>query len=743
LKIRNWLLLFLIGFMVITSASAVLYTVTVQNKSLESEIDHDLLTVAYMAGDILPPGYHDNITGSNSVSDAEYQQIVQKFNEICVKAHLEYIWSLMILDGKVVFTSATSPSKDANNRDHAAFLEVHSNPELYTRAFESMQPQYQTNDDKWGRIRAVLVPYLDSHNRKYLIGASRSMVDIDNQIRLTALNSAGINGSLLVFGIFLCFWMANIFTRQMDQLTAGALRIASGDLSRDLNIRGLKELVQMGKDINTMQQDLRGRKKTEEALIYSEERYRLLFEEMAEGFALHEIITDETGVPVDYRFLEVNPAFEKQTGLNRVDLVGKRVLEVMPQTEPYWIETYGKVALTGEHIRLENYALALDKWFEVSAFSPKSGLFAVTVTDISGRKYAEAQLENLAKFPAQNPNPVIRISKEGIVLYANRPSQPLLACWNTDVNKAIPSDWAIKIDEIFSSNENREIDVECGKIIYSCLFVPLRDDNCVTLYAMDITDRKRAEQEIINLNATLEKRVKDRTIQLEAANHELEAFSYSVSHDLRSPLRGIDGWSQALQEDFGTQLEPQATQYLERVRGEARHMTELIDDMLNLSRISRSEMKKSIVDLSSLVEGITSRLREKYKDKIIELNIERGLLCTGDKNLLDIALTNLLENAFKFSSTRPVINIEFGKTRVDGKPVFFIKDNGVGFDMAYAQNLFGAFQRMHSQEEFPGTGIGLATVRRIIQRHGGIIWADARLDEGATFFIELPEKIND
>ncbi|TLD39964.1 MAG: Sensory box histidine kinase [Candidatus Jettenia ecosi] len=227
------------------------------------------------------------------------------------------------------------------------------------------------------------------------------------------------------------------------------------------------------------------------------------------------------------------------------------------------------------------------------------------------------------------------------------------------------------------------------------------------------------------------------TAQLTASNTELEAFCYSVSHDLRSPLRGIDGFSRALLEDYDGKLDTQGKNYLQRINTACHRMGQLIDDLLNLSRITRSKMNKKSVDLGALAKTIAAELREKYPGRQVEFVIADGLIVHGDSQLLKIALNNLLNNAWKFSQKRSRAKIEFGTTRYKENTAFFIRDNGVGFDMAYSNKLFGAFQRLHSATEFEGTGIGLATVQRIIHRHGGQIWAEGGVDQGATFYFTL------
>jgi signal transduction histidine kinase len=265
-------------------------------------------------------------------------------------------------------------------------------------------------------------------------------------------------------------------------------------------------------------------------------------------------------------------------------------------------------------------------------------------------------------------------------------------------------------------------------------------DRVVTL-TEDITARKWAEGEIRTLNTELEQRVIQRTAQLEAANKELEAFSYSVSHDLRAPLRGIDGWSLALLEDHGSQLDEQAKTYLQRVRSETQRMGQLIDDLLQLSRLTSTEMNPRKVNLSALAGTIAARLQKAQPERQVKFVIQPRLNANGDARLLEIALTNLLGNAFKFTGKTPQARIEFGQTEVEGRRAFFVGDNGAGFDMALAKKLFGAFQRMHKASDFPGTGVGLTTVQRIVHRHGGRIWAEATVDQGATFFFTIEESL--
>jgi light-regulated signal transduction histidine kinase (bacteriophytochrome) len=242
----------------------------------------------------------------------------------------------------------------------------------------------------------------------------------------------------------------------------------------------------------------------------------------------------------------------------------------------------------------------------------------------------------------------------------------------------------------------------------------------------EIEERKRVETRIQGVNT-----------ELLSANKELEAFSYSVSHDLRAPLRGIDGFSLALLEDYADKLDEEGKDYLHRVRAGTQRMGILIDDMLNLSQVTRSEMRRENTDLGAIARSVAVELQRTQPERRAEFRIEEGLEAFVDSHLIRIVLENLLGNAWKFTSKRESACIEFGKAHGDERFTLYIRDNGAGFDPTYADRLFGAFQRLHDKNEFPGTGVGLATVQRIIHRHGGEIWAEGAVEKGATFYFTL------
>jgi len=276
-------------------------------------------------------------------------------------------------------------------------------------------------------------------------------------------------------------------------------------------------------------------------------------------------------------------------------------------------------------------------------------------------------------------------------------------------------------------------------LVATALTAAMRDRGEVLVESLMRTaaQREKAQQELSMHRDHLEELVEERTTALQVANRELEAFSYSVSHDLRAPLRTLDGFSSALVEDYGPQLGEEGEDYLNRIRAASQRMARLIDDMLLLSRLTRSDMRRDEIDLSPMAEEVVANLREGEPEREVEVRIEPHLIASADERLVRVLLQNLIGNAWKFTSKQDGAAIEVG--HANGDPaVFCVRDDGVGFDMAYADKLFGAFQRLHSAGEFEGTGVGLATVQRIVHRHGGQAWAESEPGAGATFYFTLP-----
>lgn len=510
--------------------------------------------------------------------------------------------------------------------------------------------------------------------------------------------------------------------------------------------------------------DITERKLAEQDLRESEKRYHTLAEVSPVGI-FH---TDVAG-----KFLYVNERWCEITGFSRQEAMEKGLSwglhpEDRERVLTQWCEAAGEGTSFRSEYRLQHTDGA-STWVYGQIVGERDETDAVvgyvgTITDISQRKQVEEALEERNEFietvMVNLPIGLTVIDLNNFDIKYINPRIEAIVGWPrrklTDFDALLESTLPdLKFrkqtkEEIYADLQSGDV----GRMIWEFPItkgsgeqadiivrgIPLRERGLVIITVQDITERKRAEYEIRTLNQELEAWVAERTRELELANRELEAFSYSVSHDLRAPLRAIDGFSAALLEDYGERIDEEGKSYLRYLQDGSRDMSALIDGLLKLSRSTRGEMNRVSVDLSRLAAGITEDLCRCEPERHVSITITEGIEAEADPRLIKVVLENLLGNAWKYTAQTPESRIEFGAEQQDGKPVYFVRDNGAGFDMAYADKLFLPFQRLHKFEEFSGIGIGLATVQRIIHRHGGQIWARAAVGEGATFYFTLGDE---
>jgi PAS domain S-box-containing protein len=509
-----------------------------------------------------------------------------------------------------------------------------------------------------------------------------------------------------------------------------------------------------------IKENITEQKKAEEALKQSENRYRSLFANMMEGFSYCKIIYDESSNPIDFEYLEVNATFEKLTGLKNV--TGKRVSEVIPgiwESHRELLVIGNRVALTGKPQKFEINFNLLNGWFAISVYSNKKGYFSAIFDNITNQKLAEEAIrESEKQFRTlfMSINEGFYISE---VIY-NENGDPCDYKY-LEVNPKFEEILGLRRDQIIGKRYKELVPVDTTQWLDTYFKVahtgnPLRyefyskeyDRHFLTytyqtvkgrlnVFVMDITEQKQAEEAIKKYSEELEEKVKERTEQLLLSNKELESFSYSVSHDLRTPLRAINGYAKMLEEDYRKVLDNEGKRLLDVIKHNAVRMGNLIDDLLAFSRLGRKEVQKSKVNMKTLAKETLKELSKAEKHHA-EVRIGNLHPSYADSVLMNNVFMNLISNAIKYSSKegKPVIEIE--SEYKNGEVIYSIHDNGVGFDMQYAGKLFGVFQRLHKTEEFEGTGVGLAIVQRIIHKHGGRVWAEGKPGEGATFYFSLP-----
>jgi len=464
-------------------------------------------------------------------------------------------------------------------------------------------------------------------------------------------------------------------------------------------------------------------------------------------------------------FQKTNPAFSEMLGYSETELTGRPFIDfVHPDDKQSTLDEMAKQIQISFPLNFENRYLCKDgtiRWLSWRANYVKSeGLTYATARDVTEKKHADEALRSASLYARSlieaSIDPLVTISPEGKITDVNRATETVTGVVREQL---IGDDFSNYFTDAVKAREGYQkvlaegfvkdypLTIRCSSggttdVLYNATVYRNEREELQGVFAAarDITERKKAEVEIRKLNEELEQRVIQRTAQLEASNKELEAFSYSVSHDLRAPLRHVSGYVDLFTKNYSLALPEKGKHYLDSIADAARQMGTLIDDLLKFSRTGRSEIKMSNVDMNEMVADVVKFLSEEYPTRTIEWIVSPLPNIIGDNAMMKLVWINLLSNAVKYTKNRENTRIEIGFRDENTEFIFFVRDNGIGFDMQYAHKLFGVFQRLHSKDEFEGTGIGLANVRRIILRHGGRTWAEAELNNGAIFYFSLLKK---
>lgn len=551
----------------------------------------------------------------------------------------------------------------------------------------------------------------------------------------------------------------HILTRRLNVVADSANAFAAGRFDAKTRLTGSDEISHLGMAFDRMADSIIS---IQQILRDQGEHIKLLMDSTAEAIY---------GIDAAGKCTFVNDACVRMLGYAvPADLIGKSMHPLIHHSHSNR-QVYAeqeckiqKVIGTGKGVHVDDEVLwrADGSYFNVDYWSypirKDAAIIGAVVTfiDTTERRSAEQALKQsemkLRSITENTPDHVMLLDLQGTILFINHTVQGLTKeqVLNTSIFEYLTQAYRVTMQECFDKvlASGRVDQFEAiyygldGSVDYFESRVgPVFDENRrvagFTVSARNVTERKKVELELQKHREKLEDIVKERTTELLNSNKELEAFSYSVSHDLRSPLRAIDGFSKLLLDEYESKLDPAAQDYLYRIRNGCQRMGRLIDDLLSLAKVSRYQLQRETVNLSETAYHITQQLQESSPHRRVEFIVARDLTADADPRLIGIVLENLLGNAWKYTNKIPAAQIEFGATNKDGINTYFVRDNGAGFEMQYVEKLFKVFQRLHTDSEFPGSGVGLATVERIIQRHGGKVWAESAPDKGATFYFTL------
>jgi PAS domain S-box-containing protein len=662
-----------------------------------------------------------NVTRADQIGHAQFQSIMTRRDGSTFPVQMDLV-SVHGDDGELLYRVATAQDiaerkKAENDSAYRANIIEHINDAVITSdrnlmitgwnsAAERMYG-WKTNEVLGKKGEDILATEFFSASREQAIQSLRETGEFSAVV--TQLRKAG--------------------TRFYVETRTVGIRDSDGDITSFVSVN----------------RDISERKLVEEQLEQSNQKLNEILASIQDDF----YVLDR-----DWKFVYASKLFTSKVGKDPEDFVGNNIWEMFPKHIGTVFEENLRAAMQNREVRrFEMGGKYTSAWYRMTAFPSTEGI-TVLGTDITDQKRAEEQIHT----SEERYRRVLDTMMEG--------SQIIDFNWRyAYVNDVVAAQGKRKPDELIGHTmmemypgidqteffmilrqcmaertsrrmENRFVfpDGSIGWFELSIQPVP----EGIFILSTDITERKRAEQEIQRLNEKLEERVIERTAQLHAANKELEAFSYSVSHDLRAPLRAINGYTRILAEDYAPLLDEEGKRICDVITAEAKRMGELIDDLLSFSRLSRKELQKTKIDMKALAFSVLGELVSEAQRQRIDFSVGKLPPAVGDPALIHQVWMNLLSNAIKFSSRKERALIEVGTKRSEDELIYCVRDNGAGFDIQYVDKLFGVFQRLHSEDEFEGTGVGLAIVQRIVQRHGGRVWAEGQVDKGATFYFALP-----